>query len=66
MRWQDQITSDPKICHGKACFRGTRVMVSVVLDNLAAGTSSSEILESYPSLDSKSLRAAMAYAADLA
>ena len=66
MTWQEHITVDPKICHGKACFRGTRVMVSVVLDNLAAGADQSEILESYPSLSAQSLRAAMAYAADLA
>ncbi len=50
MRWQEHITVDPNVCHGKACVRGTRVMVSVVLDNLAAGQSVDEILESYPSL----------------
>jgi len=36
MKWQDYITVDPKVCHGKACIKGTRIMVSVVLDNLAA------------------------------
>ena len=37
MTWQEHITVDPKVCHGKPCFRGTRVLVSVVLDNFAAG-----------------------------
>lgn len=36
MTWRDRISVDPRICHGKACIKGTRVMVSVVLDNLAA------------------------------
>ncbi|MEO1365937.1 MAG: DUF433 domain-containing protein [Acidobacteriota bacterium] len=66
MRWQEHITTDPDVCHGKACFRGTRVPVSVVLDNLAAGVSQVEILEDYPSLRGESLRAAIAYAAELA
>lgn len=66
MRWQEHITSDPAICHGKACFQGTRIMVSVVLDNLAAGSTTAEVLESYPSLSPQSVQAAVAYAADLA
>ena len=35
--WRDYISFDPQVCHGKACIKGTRVMVSVILDNLAAG-----------------------------
>lgn len=66
MRWQDHITVDPKICHGKACFRGTRIMVSVILDNLAAGADPASVLQSYPSLEKLSIQAAIAYAADLA
>lgn len=66
MKWQDHITADPKVCHGKACFKGTRVMVTVVLDNLAAGRSADEILSSYPVLSRDSIQAAIAYAADLA
>ncbi len=66
MKWQDYITVDPKICHGQACFQGTRIMVSAVLDNLAAGTDPVAILESYPSLKAQSIQAAIAYAADLA
>lgn len=37
MNWRDYITIDPAICHGKAGIKGTRIMVSVILDNLAAG-----------------------------
>jgi uncharacterized protein (DUF433 family) len=48
--WQEQISINPAVCHGKACIRGTRVMVSVILDNLAAGVPPSEILASYSSL----------------
>jgi uncharacterized protein (DUF433 family) len=66
MDWRDYITVDPLICHGQACIRGTRVMVSVILDNLAAGLDPKEILESYPSLTSSSIQAAISYAADLA
>jgi hypothetical protein len=35
--WQERISVNPQMCHGKACIRGTRVMISVILDNLAAG-----------------------------
>jgi uncharacterized protein (DUF433 family) len=66
MKWQERITSDPSICHGKVCIKGTRIMVSVVLDNLAAGVSNTEILKSYPSLSELDLKAAISYAAELA
>ena len=57
---------DYEIAHGQACFKGTRVLASVVLDNLAAGLSSEEILKSYPSLTQEAVQAAIAYAAELA
>lgn len=66
MDWQDRITVDPLVCHGKACIKGTRIMVSVILDNLAANLSQAEILKSYPALKPQDIRAAIAYAADLA
>ena len=66
MQWQDYITADPAVCHGKACIKGTRIMVSVVLDNLAAGLSVEELLKSYPGLRPEAVQAAIAYAADLA
>lgn len=66
MNWQDRISVDPTICHGKACITGTRIMVSVVLDNLAAGQTAAAILRSYPTLQPADLQAALTYAAELA
>jgi len=60
------IEVDPKICHGKACIKGTRIMVSVILDNLAEGLSPEEIVKEYPPLTLEDIRAALAYAAELA
>jgi len=64
--WQDRISINPNVCHGKACIRGTRIMVSIILDNLAAGVSDEEILRSYSSLTPEDIDAALGYAAELA
>ena len=66
MTWQNYISSDPRICHGRACITGTRIMVSVVLDNLAEGHSPEQIVQWYPSLTLDSIRAALDYASYLA
>jgi uncharacterized protein (DUF433 family) len=66
MDWRTRITIDPAVCHGKACIKGTRIMASVVLDNLAAGKTPEKILQLYPTLHRDDLTAAMAYAAELA
>lgn len=66
MNLLERISADPQVCHGKACIKGTRIMVSVILDNLAAGVSSEEILKSYPTLSPEDIQAAIAYAAELA
>ncbi len=63
--WRDRISVNPAICHGRACVRGTRVMVSVVVDNIAAGVPRHEILRSYPALTDADIDAALAYAAEL-
>ena len=65
MNWREHITVDPGVCHGNSCIKGTRVMVSVVMDNLAAGLTMDEILLSYPSLSREAVQAAIAYAAEL-
>ena len=62
--WQERITINPAVCHGKACIRGTRVMVSVTLDNLAAGVPHEEIIGTYPSILEVDIQAALAYAAE--
>jgi uncharacterized protein (DUF433 family) len=66
MNWNNRISVDPSICHGKACITGTRVMVSLVLDNIAAGVSRDELLLSYPSLRNEDIDASLQYAAELA
>ncbi|MBS3733751.1 MAG: DUF433 domain-containing protein [Phycisphaerae bacterium] len=66
MNWRERISVDPNVCHGQACVRSTRVMVSVILDNLAEGTTVQQIVADYPSLAVEDVRAAIAYAADLA
>ncbi len=66
MDWQDYITVDPSVCHGKACIKGTRVMVTVILDNLAAGLNAEEIVDSYPTVSRGAVQAALLYAAELA
>ena len=64
--WREHITISPAVCHGRACIRGTRVMVSVILDNLAAGVPHVEILRSYPAIQEPDIQAALAYAAEFA
>lgn len=66
MDWRSRISVDPKVCHGKVCIKGTRIMVSVILDNLASGETPERILKSYPSLTAEDVQAALWYAAELA
>ncbi len=64
--WSEHLLGSPDICGGTLCARGTRVPVTVILDNLAEGSSQGEILKSYPSLRAEHIGAVLAYAADLA
>lgn len=64
--WQDRINTNPNVCHGKPCITGTRIMVSVILDNLADGMTPNEIGADYPPLTLPDIRAEIAYAAALA
>lgn len=65
MNWQEYISINPKICHGKPCIKGTRILVSVILDNLADGLTVEEIISEYPPLKLEDIRGAIAYAAAL-
>jgi uncharacterized protein (DUF433 family) len=65
VEWRERISINPKICQGKACIKGTRVMVSVILDNLAEGESYESIIEGYL-VTREDIHAAIAFAADLA
>lgn len=63
MRYQDRITVEPGKRGGKPCIRGLRIAVSDVLGWLAAGRSTSEILEDTPELEIDDIRASLAFAA---
>ena len=58
------IHCDPEIHHGRACFRGTRVPVYIVLELLEAGETPEEILEDYPRLTLRHVQAALHFAAE--
>ena len=60
-----RITVDPHICFGRPCIRGTRIWVSLVVDNLADGVSEPELLAAYPQLQAEDIRAALAFAAEM-
>jgi uncharacterized protein (DUF433 family) len=60
------VVRDPQVCHGQATVRGTRILVSIVLDSLADGMTEAEILAEYPTLTAEGIRAAAAYGAELA
>jgi uncharacterized protein (DUF433 family) len=64
--WREMISVNPDVCHGKPCIKGTRIMVSIILDYLKAGETHQEILKQYPTLKEQDIRAAIAYAAWLA
>jgi uncharacterized protein (DUF433 family) len=49
MDWRSSVNSDPAVCHGQACIRGTRIPVSVVMDNVVAGVTAEQFVEGYPS-----------------
>ena len=60
-----RISVDPNVCFGRPCIRGTRIWVSLVVDNLAENISESELLAAYPQLTPKDIRAALAFAAEM-
>ncbi len=62
----ERVVVDQDICFGKPCIRGTRIWVSLIMDNLAAGVSEDEVLSAFPTLEKKDIRAAITYAAELA
>jgi uncharacterized protein (DUF433 family) len=64
--WKDRISVNPNVCHGKPCIKGTRIMVSIILDYLSAGETQEMILREYPQLTEEDIRAVLGYAAWLA
>ncbi|MGA7411395.1 MAG: DUF433 domain-containing protein [Bryobacteraceae bacterium] len=61
----NRIAIDPNVCFGKPCVRGTRIWVSLLLDVLASGASTEELLEQYPQLQRDDVLAAIAYGAEM-
>lgn len=61
MKWQDYIISDNKVLLGKPVIKGTRISVEHLLDLWAQGWSEQDILENYPRLTKRSLKAVFAY-----
>ena len=62
----DRITFDPQVMGGRACIRGMRITVSLVLNLVASGSSGDEIREDYPDLEPEDITQALQYAAWLA
>jgi uncharacterized protein (DUF433 family) len=62
----ERISIDPKICHGQACIKGTRIPVHQIIHMLASGDKTEEILGDYPSLKVEDIQACLEYAAALA
>jgi uncharacterized protein (DUF433 family) len=64
--WQARISIKPTVCHGRPCVKGTRISISLVLDLLASGSVTEDILREYPQLSLEDIRACIAYAAEVA
>ena len=62
---RNRITTDAAVCGGNPCIRDTRIPVSVVLDGLAEGLSTEQLIDHYPQLTREDIQAALAYAAEL-
>ena len=62
----DRITFNPKIMGGRACIRGMRIPVSVIVGQIAHGATMEEVLQEYPDLESEDIQQALAYSAWLA
>lgn len=61
-----RISIDPKVCHGQACIKGTRIPVHQIVHMLANGDTIGEILEDYPSVEREDILACLDYVASLA
>jgi uncharacterized protein (DUF433 family) len=63
---RERVSIDPKVCHGQACVKGTRIPVHQIVRMLANGDTIEELLEEYPSLEREDILACLDYAATLA
>lgn len=62
---EDRISVDPRVCSGKPCIRGTRIMVKNILGMMAGGYTVERVLEAYPELGREDVQAALEYASDV-
>ncbi|MFX0139094.1 MAG: DUF433 domain-containing protein [Candidatus Hodarchaeota archaeon] len=62
MEIEERIEVDPEICHGKPRIKGTRIMISIILEWLEAGKSFDDILSAYPTLMKEDISAVIRYA----
>jgi len=60
-----RISIDPNICFGKPCIRGHRIWVSLVLDLLASGSTTGELLDNYPGIEEAEIFACIAYGTEM-
>jgi uncharacterized protein (DUF433 family) len=65
MGFEQRITIDPDVCHGKPCIRGLRYPVEVILELLSSGMTSEEILADYEDLEREDILAALSFATRL-
>lgn len=63
---RSRVTVDPGVCGGRPCIRDTRIEIAILLDGLAEGLSIEDLIDHYPQLTPEDIRAALAYAAELA
>lgn len=61
----ERISFNPKVCHGQACIKGTRIPVQQIVHMLANGDTIEELLEEYPSITREDILACLDYAASL-
>jgi uncharacterized protein (DUF433 family) len=61
----ERVVATPGVCGGKACIRGTRIPITIILDGLADGMTPDELIDHYPQLSREDIQAALAYAAEL-
>lgn len=62
--WRDYIVADPQVMLGKPVVQGTRITVELILEKLAAGETTEDLLLAYPRLTRDAIQAALAYAAE--
>lgn len=59
---EERIETDPEICHGKPCIKGTRIIISIILEWIEAGKTFEEIMDAYPELSKEDISATVRYA----